>query len=86
MNNHQLYDWAKTDTSFMTLYKSEADAVYNTIDYHTGPENKRELPCDTCSMAAKCETGALECAAFRNWASNGDYKDSDVARLVRGAK
>jgi len=61
--------------------KSKASEIVLPI-----PENKRDIPCDTCPMAAKCEAGFLECAAFRNWASNGDYKDSDVARLVRGAK
>ena len=50
------------------------------------PENKREIPCDTCELADKCEVKILECAAFRNWASRGDYTDRDVARLVRAAK
>jgi hypothetical protein len=50
------------------------------------PENKREIPCDTCSLAAGCEAKFLECSAFRNWASTGDYADSDVGRYVRAAK
>ena len=50
------------------------------------PENKREIPCDTCALADECAAEILECAAFRNWASRGDYADRDVARLVRAAK
>lgn len=50
------------------------------------PENKRDIPCEGCPNAAKCEAGFLECAAFRNWASRGDFADRDIARLIRGAK
>lgn len=50
------------------------------------PENKREIPCEGCPNAAKCEDGFLECSAFRNWASTGDYKNSDVQRYIRAAK
>ena len=50
------------------------------------PENKREMPCETCSNKNKCEVEILECAAFRNWASGGNYKDFDVKRLIRKCK
>ena len=51
------------------------------------PENKREIPCeDSCPNYAKCAAGNLECAAFRNWASRGDFRDSDVGRLLRVCK
>ena len=50
------------------------------------PENKREIPCDDCPHASKCEVDFLECSAFRNWAQSGDFRDSDVGRLIRGAK
>lgn len=86
MNNARIYDWCKTDTSFMNVYKDPDAGVYNTIEYHTGPENKRDLPCDTCTLADDCAAKILECAAFRNWASRGDYANRDVARLVRAAK
>ena len=49
-------------------------------------ENKRDIPCDGCSNESVCEVKILECAAFRNWASRGDYANRDVQRLVRGAK
>lgn len=49
------------------------------------PENKRDIPCDSCAMRSKCASQILECAAFRNWASKGDYADKDVARLLRAA-
>jgi hypothetical protein len=50
------------------------------------PENVRELPCDTCSLAVSCEVNFTECSAFRNWSARGDYKDSDVGRFVRAMK
>jgi hypothetical protein len=86
MNNARIYDWCKTDTSFMNVYKDPDAAVYNTIEYHTGPENKREIPCDSCELADKCAAKNLECSAFRTWAHRGDYVDSDVARLLREGK
>ena len=86
MNNARIYDWCKTDTSFMNAYKDPDAAVYNTIEYHTGPENKREIPCDSCEFADKCAAKNLECSAFRTWAHRGDYVDSDVARLLREGK
>jgi hypothetical protein len=49
------------------------------------PENKREIPCDSCAMRSKCAKEVLECAAFRNWASKGDYINKDVTRLMRAA-
>ena len=27
---------------------------YNTTEYHSGPENKRECPCDTCPLFEQC--------------------------------
>jgi len=60
--------------------------VYNTTEVHTGPENKRECPCDTCPLAQQCLENATECSAMRNWCSKGDYKDSDLQRLLRGIK
>lgn len=83
---NNVYDWAKTDTSFMSVYKDPDAAVYNTIGNHTGPENKREIPCDTCPNAEQCAAELLECSAFRNWAGRGDYVDSDVQRHIRVAK
>ena len=50
------------------------------------PENKREMPCDGCSNEESCALKVLECSAFRNWASTGDYKDTDIQRFIREAK
>lgn len=61
---------------------SEVRAV--AIDFGS-PENKREIPCDSCASRSKCASAVLECAAFRNWASKGDYADKDVSRLMRAA-
>ena len=51
---------------------------YNTTEYHSGPENKRECPCDTCPLFEQCLANVTECSAMRNWCSKGDYKDKDV--------
>ena len=48
--------------------------VYNTHDYHYGANNKKEIPCRDCSMYDICRTEGIECRAFRNWVSTGDYK------------
>jgi len=50
------------------------------------PENAREVPCDSCPLFEQCGKDSTECSAFRNWASSGDYKDSDVRRFIRAAK
>ena len=47
--------------------------VYNTPDYHYGANNKKELPCKGCSMYTICCDEKIECRAFRNWVSTGDY-------------
>jgi hypothetical protein len=44
------------------------------------------MPCETCEHVQKCESGFLECSAFRSWASTGKFVDSDVQRYVRAAK
>ena len=48
--------------------------------------NNRDIPCDGCEFADRCAAGNLECSAFRTWAHRGDYKDADVARLMREGK
>ena len=50
------------------------------------PENKRELPCKTCSHTNECEAQLLECVAIRRWYASGDYLDKDIARLLRKMK
>lgn len=50
------------------------------------PENKREIPCDGCSLAAECEAKLLECVAIRTWYGKGDFDDSDMGRLRRRMK
>ena len=49
------------------------EPVYNTPDYHYGANNKMDIPCTGCPQFAKCRDEALECQAFRNWASTGNY-------------
>ena len=46
---------------------------YNISDIHYGVLNKKEIPCVGCPMYDICRTEAIECRAFRNWVSTGDY-------------
>ena len=47
------------------------------VEHNYGPENKKDCPCDTCPMMMACGDKGTECAAFRNWATKGDYWDTD---------
>jgi len=67
------------DQEGMTGFKSE----YAPEEVFLGPVNKRELPCDECPLFAECAISGAECSAFRVWCTKGDYKDEDVARLLR---
>ena len=53
-------------------------------DFFT-PVNKKEIPCDGCKFEDTCAEKVMECSAFRNWASNGDYVETDVVRFLRAA-
>lgn len=79
MNNNALYDFCKTDTSFMSLRKE-------TFEVRHTPDNRREMPCETCPLANQCAEKLTECSGFRNWTYNGDYDDKDVGRLIRAIK
>ena len=76
---HHLHNY-----SYMEADYNCNPSTASKIDFNT-PENKKEIPCDTCEYEKTCEVKVLECAAFRNWASTGDYKETDVARLLRAA-
>ena len=77
--------WADMENYMGKGWKDDTDAIYNTTEVHTGPENKRECPCDTCPLFEQCAANGTECSAFRNWGTNGDFKDADVQRLLRAA-
>ena len=57
-------------------YASEVDSI-------PGPENKMELPCDTCPMMNTCATTGKECSAFRQWCNTGEYDVNKVAMLLK---
>ena len=50
------------------------------------PESARDVPCGACEYENECAVKALECVAFRQWASVGDFMDKDMGRLRRGMK
>jgi hypothetical protein len=50
------------------------------------PENKKEMPCDTCKLINKCAAENTECVAARVWYGSGDYSANDVGRLIRKFK
>ena len=64
-----------------TVYSSPISEIF-----HGGPENVRDIPCDTCEFADICAVKFLECSAFRNWTTSGNYVDSDVNRHTRAMK
>ena len=64
-----------------TVYSSPISEIF-----HGGPENVRDIPCDSCEFADKCAVDLLECSAFRTWATSGNYVDSDVNRHTRAMK
>ena len=43
-------------------------------------------PCITCEMASSCAAKMTDCKAFRSYAATGKFKDSDIARLIKGIK
>lgn len=76
-----MMDMIGYDVYYQHERSNHATTVLNT------PENKREIPCEnSCPNYANCAAQNLECAAFRNWASSGDFKDADVSRLLRAGK
>jgi len=54
--------------------------------YMQGPVNERDVPCVGCDNYEMCKSDSTECSAFRNWASKGDYVDTDVMRFLRVMK
>ena len=64
----------------------DTDAALSKINLDAmnyGPENTRDIPCDICPMKDACEMSGNECVAFRNWATKGNFTDSDITRLLR---
>jgi len=53
------------------------------LDLYYGPENKMELPCDTCDLMEQCATDMTECSAFKSWATNGEYDSQKVGKLLK---
>ena len=76
---------AELSTSVDQGIFSYKKSAINHEEMHYGPENKKDCPCDTCPMFDACATNGTECSAFRNWGTNGDFKDADVQRLLRAA-
>jgi len=74
---------AELSTSVGQGIYSSVRSNINHEEMHYGPENKRECPCDTCPMMNSCLEDQTECSAMRNWCSKGDFKDTDLMRLVR---
>ena len=53
------------------------------LDLYYGPENKMELPCDSCSLLDKCASNVTECSAFKTWTTYGYYDSQKVGKLVK---
>jgi len=55
------------------------------MDLYYGPENKMELPCDTCDLMEQCAADVTECSAFKSWTTNGEYDSLKVGKLLKKA-
>lgn len=51
-----------------------ADGIYDT---------KRPRPCDGCKLYNVCAKDKVDCFAFRRWVNDGDYRDRQVAHIIR---
>ena len=74
------------------LSTSVGQGIYDSVrsniiheDQHYGPENKMELPCDTCDLMEQCATDMTECSAFKSWTTNGEYDSLKVGKLLKKA-
>ena len=67
----------------LSIDTDAASSKINLDAMNYGPENTRDIPCDICPMKDACEMSGKECVAFRNWATKGDFNDSDMTRLLR---
>ncbi len=69
-----------TDSDFQfkraTVQKFQPDTMLNDM----------KMPCEGCSNEETCAAKILECTAFRTWSVSGKYIESNIQRLVRGAK
>lgn len=45
------------------------------VEQHSGPKNKRPVPCEGCALKSFCASSEASCAPFRAWVERGDYKD-----------
>ena len=43
-------------------------------------------PCVFCKLALSCAVKMTDCKAFRSYAAKGKFKNSDIARLIKGVK
>ena len=55
------------------------------MDLYYGPENKMELPCDTCDLMEQGVADMTECSAFKSWTTNGEYDSLKVGKLLKKA-
>ena len=63
-----LSHWLK----YKKLGYQKQEPFYNA-DEPKPPSSKKEIPCTGCPKFFECGEKGLECQAFRNWASTGDY-------------
>ena len=48
---------------YMGRDSSDSESIYNTTEMHTGPENKKDCPCDSCPLSLQCMQNITECSA-----------------------
>ena len=65
------------------VYGGQKKSDVAKLDVFYGPENKMELPCDSCSLLNKCASNVTECSAFKTWTTYGYYDSQKVGKLVK---
>ena len=73
--------WTDSESYLGKGFKSE----YASEELFLGPTNKKDIPCDSCTIVSDCTASGDECSAFRVWCTKGTYAEKDVQRLLRAA-
>ena len=68
----------------------ERERIYNCPDAPKPPNNKKEVPCDTCPMKLACAaewnpSEAINCQAYRDWIGRGDYNPNQIQEKLKRA-
>jgi hypothetical protein len=65
-----------------------APRIYSHPDCPKPPNNKKEIPCDSCPMKVACAakwnpSEGLTCQAYRDWSGRGDYHPEQLQQKLK---